>query len=120
MNTIIKTGVIGLTAAVLGGCSFLFPPERLPTIDAVDTMNDGKDMAVVAVAGPTEKMEDMAVEEMMSDTLADGETLWSFAARTTGSGFNWGKIAEMNGISEDDVTKLQAGTELKVPMSMSK
>lgn len=48
--------------------------------------------------------------------LNPGETLWRFAARTTGNPENWTHIAKLNGIS--DVGKLQGGTMLNIPAEL--
>ena len=49
--------------------------------------------------------------------LSAGETLWSFAARTTGDGQRWREIAELNGI--EDVRNIPAGKSLMIPQSDS-
>lgn len=46
-----------------------------------------------------------------------GETLWSFAKRTTGNAYNWKEIARFNHI--DDETDLDAGTFLVIPPGMN-
>jgi len=53
----------------------------------------------------------------IQSTLKDGETLWEFSERTTGSGFNWEKIAELNLI--EDERKVDAGLVLLVPPELA-
>jgi len=50
------------------------------------------------------------------EVLGEGETLWSFAARTTGSGIHWSRIAAANGVN--DASRVSAGTALTVPMEL--
>lgn len=57
-----------------------------------------------------------AVPQIQS-TLKDGETLWEFSERTTGSGFNWERIAELNLI--EDEKKVDAGLVLLVPPELA-
>ena len=45
-----------------------------------------------------------------------GETLWRFAARTTGRSENWERIAAYNGIG--DAGRVQSGSVLKVPADL--
>jgi len=46
-------------------------------------------------------------------TVDFGESLWTFAQRTTGSGVNWQAIAELNDI--DDARTIETGMTLLVP-----
>lgn len=46
-----------------------------------------------------------------------GDTLWDFAERNTGSGFNWEQIKAANQI--EDETKIDAGVELIVPFELA-
>lgn len=48
--------------------------------------------------------------------MEPSETLWRFAARTTGNGENWQRIAKINGIS--DVSKMGAELVLSVPAKL--
>jgi len=54
--------------------------------------------------------------ETITGTLAADETLWSFAARTTGDAKNWKTIAWLNGI--EDAADVDAGRTLEVPKAM--
>lgn len=56
---------------------------------------------------------DHASMPSIEQELGDGESLWRFAARTTGNPVNWTLIAEMNGI--DDPDRVRAGQKLNVP-----
>jgi len=53
------------------------------------------------------------VIQPIQSTLKEGETLWEFSRRTTGSGFNWEQIAVLNSI--EDEKKVDAGLVLIVP-----
>ncbi len=46
-----------------------------------------------------------------------GDTLWEFAERTTGSGFNWEQIKTANLI--EDENNIDAGIELIVPFELA-
>ena len=50
--------------------------------------------------------------------VQSGETLWSFAQRLTGNGFNWHKIAEVNNI--DDARLLDDNATLQIPTGLLK
>ncbi len=53
----------------------------------------------------------------IQSTLKDGETLWEFSERTTGSGFNWERIKELNLIKDE--RKIDAGLVLIVPPELA-
>ncbi len=53
----------------------------------------------------------------IQDTLKAGETLWQFSERTTGSGFNWEKIAVLNSIKDE--RKVDAGVVLMIPPELA-
>lgn len=57
------------------------------------------------------------VSEQIQSTLKSGETLWEFSERTTGSGFNWEKIALLNSI--EDERNVDAGLVLLVPPELA-
>ena len=57
-----------------------------------------------------------AAPQIQSTFLA-GDTLWDFAERTTGSGFNWERIKELNAI--EDEKKIDAGIVLLVPPELA-
>lgn len=46
-------------------------------------------------------------------TVQEGEGLWQIAEKTTGSGFNWVQIAEVNGIRDPDI--IAPGAVLQIP-----
>ena len=48
--------------------------------------------------------------------LVKGETLWSFSRRTTGSGLNWPKIADLNEMENPD--RVEAGDKVLVPVEL--
>ena len=50
--------------------------------------------------------------------VQSGETLWSFAQRLTGNGFNWHQIAEANNI--DDARLLDDNATLQIPTGLLK
>jgi len=50
--------------------------------------------------------------------VENGETLWSFTQRLTGSGFNWHQVAEVNNI--DDARELEDDAILLVPVGLLK
>jgi len=54
---------------------------------------------------------------VIQSTLNEGETLWDFAERTTGSGFNWEKIAVLNSIKDE--RNVDAGIVLIVPPELA-
>lgn len=54
---------------------------------------------------------------LIQSTLKDGETLWEFSERTTGSGFNWEKIAILNSIKDE--RKVDAGLVLLIPPDLA-
>jgi len=58
----------------------------------------------------------LIVPEIQS-TFLDGDTLWDFAERTTGSGFNWEQIKSFNKI--EDEKKIDAGIVLLVPRDLA-
>lgn len=58
-----------------------------------------------------------AIPQIQS-TLKQGETLWEFSERTTGSGFNWEKIALLNDIKDE--RNVDAGLVLMVPPELAK
>lgn len=60
---------------------------------------------------------EVVVPQQIQSTLKDGETLWEFSERTTGSGFNWEKIALLNSI--EDERKVDAGLVLVVPPELA-
>jgi len=47
----------------------------------------------------------------------EGDTLWEFAERTTGSGFNWKQLKLVNQI--EDETNIDAGVLLLVPNELA-
>lgn len=53
----------------------------------------------------------------IQSTLQSGETLWEFSERTTGTGFNWEKIAVLNSI--EDERNVDAGLVLLVPLDLA-
>ncbi len=53
----------------------------------------------------------------IQSTFLEGDTLWEFAERTTGSGFNWERIKELNAI--EDEKKIDAGLVLLVPPELA-
>lgn len=57
------------------------------------------------------------VGSQIQSTLQSGETLWEFSERTTGSGFNWEKIAVLNSI--EDERNVDAGLVLLVPPELA-
>lgn len=57
-----------------------------------------------------------AIAQIQS-TLKNGETLWEFSERTTGSGFNWEKIALLNSIKDE--RNVDAGLVLLVPPELA-
>ena len=67
----------------------------------------------VGAAGAADVVAGVRANEDGVDTLADGETLWAFAERTTGQGDNWSAIARVNGI--DDPDRVGAGRALALP-----
>jgi len=54
---------------------------------------------------------------VIQSTLQQGETLWDFSERTTGSGFNWETIAVLNSI--EDEYNVDAGLVLVVPPELA-
>jgi len=58
-----------------------------------------------------------AVIDPIQSTFLEGDTLWDFAERTTGSGFNWEKIMILNGI--EDERDIDAGIVLLVPPELA-
>ena len=60
---------------------------------------------------------EVEVIQQIQSTLEEGETLWEFSERTTGSGFNWEKIALLNSI--EDERKVDAGLVLLVPPELA-
>ncbi len=55
--------------------------------------------------------------EQIQSTFLEGDTLWDFAERTTGSGFNWEKIMILNDI--EDERNIDAGIVLLVPPELA-
>lgn len=58
----------------------------------------------------------LASRPTVQERLGAGESLWRFAARTTGNALNWELIAELNGIENPD--RVIAGSELSVPVHL--
>lgn len=85
--------------ALLTGCA---------TLSGIIPGNNSEDAIVIT--------EPDAVPQIQS-TLKDGETLWEFSERTTGSGFNWEKIALLNSI--EDERNVDAGLVLLVPPELA-
>ncbi len=56
--------------------------------------------------------------ETVERTLKDGESLWTFSSRVTGSPLNWKRIAADNDLS--DVDKVRPGQVLQVELSLLK
>lgn len=50
-----------------------------------------------------------------SVTLKQGDSLWNIACREYGDGSRWKDIAAANGITEDEVRRLQVGREIVMP-----
>lgn len=50
-------------------------------------------------------------------TFEQGDTLWDFAERTTGSGYNWQQLKTLNQI--EDETRIAAGIKLLVPYELA-
>ena len=69
---------------------------------------------------PQIKLEPAIVQaqDSVSYEVEQGETLYSFARRTTGNALNWEEIAEYNGITNE--FELAIGTALKVPSALQK
>jgi len=53
----------------------------------------------------------------IQSTFLEGDTLWEFAERTTGSGFNWERIKELNAIADEK--NIDAGLVLLVPPELA-
>jgi len=102
MKNTISIALISASTLFLGGCanlSFLVP---------------GAGRADAAPEAPAIFVAD---EAGIQDTLKEGETLWQFSERTTGSGFNWEKIAVLNSI--EDERKVDAGLVLMIPPELA-
>jgi len=102
MKNTISVALISASTLLLGGCanlSFLVP---------------GAGQADANPEGPAIFVAD---ETGIQDTLKDGETLWQFSERTTGSGFNWEKIAVLNSIKDE--RKVDAGVVLMIPPELA-
>jgi len=56
--------------------------------------------------------------ETVERTLKDGESLWTFSSRVTGSPLNWKRIAADNDLA--DVDKVRPGQVLQVELSLLK
>lgn len=57
------------------------------------------------------------VAPQIESTFLEGDTLWGFAERTTGSGFNWERIMELNNIADEK--NIDAGVVLLVPPELA-
>lgn len=71
--------------------------------------NKDSDEVVVVEAEPA--------PSQIQSTFLDGDTLWNFAERTTGSGFNWERIKEFNAIKDEK--NIDAGIVLFVPPELA-
>jgi len=58
-----------------------------------------------------------AAPAQIQSTFLEGDTLWDFAERTTGSGFNWEKIKVLNDIADEK--NIDAGVVLLVPPELA-
>ena len=58
-----------------------------------------------------------SADSQIQATFLEGDTLWDFAERTTGSGFNWEKIMVLNAI--EDEKNIDAGLVLLVPPELA-
>jgi len=57
------------------------------------------------------------VPAQIQSTFLEGDTLWDFAERTTGSGFNWERIKEFNSIADEK--NIDSGIVLLVPPELA-
>lgn len=87
--------------------NWVFVEDRSSNIGAVASM--------AARYTETGLCERSGKETVKSLTVKKGDSLWDIACREYGSGSRWKDIAEANGISEDEVRRLQIGRELVIP-----
>ena len=97
--------------------------ESLNTpVTAIQTISKNTNIKKVLVPAELPKIESKAVvedsQEPLSYRVENGETLYSFARRTTGSASNWEEIAQYNGITDEFA--LSVGTALKIPSALQK
>ncbi len=102
-NTIIPILTVS-TAIFLSACSTLSnkPTAELVTVPATD------DQLLPEI------------EVVIPDIVAifeQGDTLWDFAERTTGSGYNWQQLKTLNKIENEN--KIDAGAKLLVPYELA-
>lgn len=109
-----------ITPRVLAATPLL---ESLPESDSnvVDVASQQMTTSVeLAVADPLVDnaviVSTFALSPQVQLQMEPRETLWRFAARTTGKGENWQHIAKVNGIS--DVSKMRAELVLNVPANL--
>jgi len=50
--------------------------------------------------------------------VAEGETLWDFAKRTTGDATNWKTLADKNLLTEQQIASIRPGQKIYVPSDM--
>lgn len=67
----------------------------------------------VRVTGKSLRAKSIASMPAVVEEVGEGESLWRFAARTTGDPLNWELIAELNDI--DSPYRVRPGEELSVP-----
>jgi nucleoid-associated protein YgaU len=98
------------------GQTILLPPDASKLVSAADGGVGGP----VYAGNETTSDDNTTVQTSSSITTHDntytvvkGDTLWTIAQRTYGSGFDWKQISTANKVS--DPTKLEPGTVLKLP-----
>jgi len=99
MKSITAAAVLVPTLLLLSGCQILVP---------------GANKSPEGDLGIPET--EIVVPQIQSEFL-EGDTLWDFAERTTGSGYNWQKIMELNEIPDEK--DIDAGVVLLVPPELA-
>lgn len=88
-----------------------------------DAGEDVARLAIPSAAGASEErnlpaMTDDADQNNVQMPLADGESLWDFARRTTGDATNWEQIATHNGMSNEAARLVYPGQLIAIPSNI--
>lgn len=113
---------LGETGAVYAGMKLRIPADmkrkdlkETPTaVAAADPAQKPLKPEAETVAAAESKVEG-EIPESAAFTVAAGETLWDLAARTTGKGSNWVKIATYNDMDVQAASSIRYGQSINVP-----
>lgn len=113
---------LGENGAVYAGMKLRIPADmkrkdlkETPTaVAAADPAEKPLEPEARTVAAAEGKVEG-EIPESAAFTVAAGETLWDLAARTTGKGSNWVKIATYNDMDVQAASSIRYGQSIDVP-----